>query len=118
MMNVEELRDYCLSLGEDVEERMPFGKFHGASEVLVFYVCGHMFCYFDISVFDKVSVKCQPERIDELRAEHDCLENPYNLNARHWLGIRVADASRELMARLVANSYHLVKVKYTRKRQK
>ena len=65
-MNVEELRNYCLSLGDDVEERMPFSAFKAAQGVLVFYVCNHMFCYFDIDHFEVVTVKCQPERIGEL----------------------------------------------------
>ena len=116
MIDVEQLRDYCLSLGADVEERMPFGKFHGASEVLVFYVCGHMFCYFDIARYECVSVKCEPERIVELRAQHECLCNPYNLSAKHWLGITVRDADRDLVTRLVSNSYRLVKAKYSRQR--
>ena len=37
-MNIEDYRNYCLSLGDDVEERMPFRAFRYASEVLVFYV--------------------------------------------------------------------------------
>ena len=55
-----------MSLGDDVEERMPFGAFKAAQGVLVFYVCNHMFCYFDIDHFEVVTVKCQPERIGEL----------------------------------------------------
>ena len=42
MMNVEEIREYCLSLGSDVEEKLPFVKFKNGEGVLVFYVCGHM----------------------------------------------------------------------------
>ena len=66
-MNVEELRDYCLSLGADVEEKMPFQAFKAARGVLAFYVCGHMFCYFDIDRFSTVSLKCRPEDIDDLK---------------------------------------------------
>ena len=65
-MNVEEYRDYCLSLGTDVEEKLPFVKFKNGDSVLVFYVCGHMFCFFDLNDFQVVSLKCQPERIDEI----------------------------------------------------
>lgn len=31
-MNVEEIRDYCLSLGKDVEEKLPFVKFKNGEE--------------------------------------------------------------------------------------
>ena len=43
-MNLEEFREYCLSLGE-VEEKLPFAKMPGGDSVLVFYVSGHTFCY-------------------------------------------------------------------------
>ena len=66
MMNVEEIREYCLSLGSDVEEKLPFVKFKNGEGVLVFYVCGHMFCFFDLNDFQVISLKCQPERIDEI----------------------------------------------------
>ena len=40
-MNIEDYREYCLSLGTDIEEKLPFTAFHYASGVLVFYVHGH-----------------------------------------------------------------------------
>ena len=65
-MNIEDYREYCLSLGEDVEEKLPFTAFHHASGVLVFYVHGHMFSFFDCDDFSIITLKCQPERIQEL----------------------------------------------------
>ena len=65
-MNVEKIQDFCLSLGNDVEEKLPFTKFKNGEGVLVFYVCGHMFCFFDLNDFQVISLKCQPERIDEI----------------------------------------------------
>lgn len=46
-MNIEDYRDFCLSLGDGIEEKFPFSKFKNGEGVLVFYVCGHMFSYFD-----------------------------------------------------------------------
>ena len=46
-MNIEDYREYCLSLGEDIEEKLPFQKFKNGEGVLVFYVMGHMFSFFD-----------------------------------------------------------------------
>ena len=40
-MNIEDYREYCLSLGEDIEEKLPFQKFKNGEGVLVFYVSGH-----------------------------------------------------------------------------
>ena len=39
-MNIEDYREYCLSLGEDIEEKLPFQKFKNGEGVLVFYVMG------------------------------------------------------------------------------
>ena len=115
MINVEDLRGYCLSLGDGVEEKLPFAKFKGGDSVLVFYVCGHMFCYFDIDAFTVVSVKCQPERIAQLREEHACVCNPINQNPNHWLGLTVDSAPETLIRELIANSYEIVKAKYTKR---
>lgn len=85
-MNIEDYRDYCLSLGDGIEEKFPFIKFKNGEGVLVFYVCGHMFSYFDCDDFKVISLKCQPERIEELKAEYDCIGNPYNKSPKHWIG--------------------------------
>ena len=37
-MNIEDYREYCLSLGADVEEKLPFQKFKNGEGVLVFYL--------------------------------------------------------------------------------
>ena len=56
-MNIEDYREYCLSLGDDVEEKLPFTAFHHAAGVLVFYVHGHMFSFFDCDHFSVVTLK-------------------------------------------------------------
>jgi hypothetical protein len=35
-VNIEDFRELCLSLGDDVEEKMPFTAFRYGSEVLAF----------------------------------------------------------------------------------
>ena len=72
-MNIEEYREYCLSLGEDIEEKLPFQKFKNGEGVLVFYVMGHMFSFFDCNDFSVISLKCQPERIEDLKAQYECI---------------------------------------------
>ena len=37
-MNIEDYREFCLSLGEDIEEKLPFQKFKNGEGVLVFSV--------------------------------------------------------------------------------
>ena len=81
MMNVEDLRSYCLSLDTDVVEKFPFTAFKYAKDVLVFYISGHMFCYFDIN----------------------------NGNAKYWIGMDAYRADNELFKQLIRNSYEIVK---------
>ena len=114
-MNIKEYRDYCLSLDADVEENLPFTAFTYASNVLVFYVCGHMFAFFDCAEYSVVTLKCQPEQIDELKAEYDCIGKPYNESAKYWLGIDPRTAPDSLLRELTKNSYEIVKAKYTKK---
>lgn len=117
-MNVEELRNYCLALGADVEEKMPFQAFKAAQGVLAFYVCGHMFCYFDVDRYEVVTVKCQPDRIEDLRERSSVVCKPYNMSPGHWIGILPEAAEEGMMRELVRNSYEIVKQQYTRKSHK
>jgi len=115
-MNIEEYRDFCLSLGDGIEEKFPFTKFKNGEGVLVFYVCGHMFSYFDCDDFKVISLKCQPERIEELKVEHDCIGDPFNESPKHWIGIDPHRAPDDLLKDLTRNSYEIVKAKYAKKK--
>ena len=117
-MNIEDYREYCLSLGDDVEEKLPFQKFKSAEGVLVFYVSGHMFSFFDCNDYSVISLKCQPERIDELRAQHECIGHPYNESPNHWIGINPQAAPDTLLQELTRNSYEIVKAKYHKVKKK
>ena len=117
-MNIEDYREYCLSLGDDVEEKLPFTAFHYASGVLVYYVHGHMFSFFDCNDFSVISLKCQPERIEDLKTQYDCIGNPYNESPKHWIGINPAEAPDELLKELTRNSYEIVKAKYRKTKSK
>jgi len=115
-MNVEEYREYCLSLGEGIEEKFPFTKFKNGEGVLVFYVCSHMFSYFDCDEFSVISLKCQPERIIDLKEQYACISNPFNESPKHWLGINPNTAPEALLKDLTRNSYEIVKAKYSKAR--
>lgn len=108
-MNIEDYRSFCLSLGPDVVEKMPFSAFRQAAEVLVFYVAGHMFAFFDCNTFSVVTLKCQPDRIVELKEREGAVGDPYNMSARHWIGVDATMASDALLRELTLNSYTLVR---------
>lgn len=121
MIDIEEYRKYCLQLGPDVEERMPFGAFKAAAGVLAFYVCGHMFSFFDTDHFTVVTLKSHPDLVAELKERHPCIGDPYNMSHKHWIGVTVANpddvnapvADKALLYRLTADSYFCVKNQYT-----
>ena len=111
-MNIEDYREYCLSLGSDVEEKLPFTAFQYASGVLVFYVHGHMFSFFDCDNFSIVTLKCQPDRIEVLKAKYSWIGKPFNLSTKYWIGVDANTAPDALLQELTRNSYEIVKAKY------
>ena len=117
MINIEEFREFCLSLGE-VEEKLPFAKMPGGDTLLVFYACGHTFCYCDLHEFTVV-VKCQTERIAELLGTAEGVKPPdSHFSAKYWIGIDLQTIDTKLLQELTRNSFEVVKGKYSRKREK
>lgn len=115
-MNIEEFREYCLSLGE-VTEKTPFGKFAARYDsVLVFYVCGHMFCMVDMYDFTYAVVKNTPEKIAELHDTRNSVERQRNMMAKYWIQLDFGgDVSDSEILDLVKQSYEIVKAKYTKR---
>lgn len=102
-MNIEEFRDYCLSL-KGVEEKFPFGE-----NVLVFYVGGKMFCLTDISSFDMINVKCDPDKAVTLREKYPDVIPGYHMNKKHWNSIVMTGTiPNKLIKEWIQDSYNLV----------
>lgn len=117
-MNVEQLRDYCLSLGE-VEEKIPFGKFaRRYDSTLVFYVMGHMFCMFDLDDFTWVAMRSTADEIEEIALDHTAVL-PGRKNMRLWLSVAIGgDISDSMIFNLVSRAYDIIKDKYSSKNKK
>ena len=103
-MNPVELRDRCLSFS-GAEETFPLGP-----RTSVFKVAGKMFA---LSLLDddslRVSLKCDPELAQALRAAHAAILPGYHLNKRHWNTVIIdgslpVDAIRDM----IEDSYDLV----------
>ena len=74
-MNVEEIRDYCISKPA-VTEGFPFND-----TALVFKVAGKMFALLDLSEDSKgISLKCDPELAIELGEQHTEVTAAYHFN--------------------------------------
>ena len=56
-----------------------------------------------------VSVKCDPELGEALRAEHESIVPGYHLNKRHWITVTIGgDAPVARVRELIEDSYDLV----------
>jgi len=81
-VNIEELREYCLSL-KNATEYMPF-----EDEYLVFKVLGKWFAVIPLNDVElKVSVKCDTTKAIELRERYNCVEAAWHFNKKYWNSI-------------------------------
>lgn len=116
MMNIEEFRNFVLSLG-DVEEKLPFGKFARRYEsTLVFYVGGHMFCLCDIDDFTSVGVRSTAGEIAELEARYPSVGKPANTALKLWRSLPLdGSIPRSVIEQTVRRAYEIIKQKYVLK---
>lgn len=110
-MNLEELREYCLSLPH-VTEDMPFGE-----DILVFRICNRIFVLTSLeSVPLRVSLKCDPERAIELREEFpNKIVAGYHLNKKHWNTVLLEGLPPALIKEMIQHSYDQVLAKVPKK---
>lgn len=109
-MNVESLREYCLSLPLATED-FPFDE-----TTLVFRVVGKIFAMLDLERLDVVSLKCNPDYALQLREEHPEISGAWHMNKKYWNQVNLSGhLEDELVQGLVRHSYAEVVKKLTRK---
>lgn len=102
-MNLEQLREYCLSK-KAVEEGTPFGP-----ETLVYKVMGKIFAITSFAIPCTVNLKCDPEYAAELREQYEDVQPGYHMNKKHWNTVRVDGKLNKKMAeKLIDHSYDLI----------
>jgi predicted DNA-binding protein (MmcQ/YjbR family) len=103
-MVASELRKLCLGF-PGADEDFPFG-----TETSVFKVEGKMFALSALRSDPlQVSLKCEPELAEQLRAAHEAIVPGYHLNKRHWNTVTIdGSLSDEMVADMVEDSYDLV----------
>lgn len=103
-MNIESLREYCLSK-PGVEETLPFGP-----DTLVFKVNNKVFLLTGLDEAElRFNVKCDPDKALELREEFSCVLPGYHMNKKHWNTIVVdGSVSSKQLREWIDHSYELV----------
>lgn len=102
-MNIESLRNYCLSK-KGAEESFPFGD-----DTLVFKVGNKIFLLAGLSNPISFNAKCVPERAIELRETYSEIVPGYHMNKKHWNTIYYNGSLTEnLLLEQIDHSYQLV----------
>lgn len=103
-MNLEDLREYCLSK-KGTEECFPFDN-----ETLVFKVMGKAFLLCGINEAPlSFNVKCDPEKAIELRERFSCVTPGYHMNKKHWNTITAdGSVSTKQLCEWIDHSYEMV----------
>ena len=109
-MNVEEIREYCLTK-KGVTESFPFDE-----TTLVFKVV-KMFCLLGLDD-SRVSIKNDPEKNIELRAHYPAIIPGYHLHKQHWNTIELdGTVPVILMKEMIDESYDLIVNSLTKKQK-
>ncbi|MCF0058754.1 MmcQ/YjbR family DNA-binding protein [Dyadobacter sp. CY356] len=103
-MNLESIRNFCLSLPGAVEE-LPFGP-----DTLVFKVMGKVFLLTPMdSATPQFNVKCDPEKAEELREKYSDVLPGYHMSKKHWNTVHITGSiPSELLYSWIKDSYELI----------
>jgi predicted DNA-binding protein (MmcQ/YjbR family) len=98
------LRKLCLGF-PGASETFPFGPEHS-----VFKVEGKLFAISALRAPPlRVSLKCEPDLAEQLRAAHPAIAPGYHLNKRHWNTVTLDGSVSDAMVRdMVEDSYDLI----------
>ena len=109
-MNIEQVRDYTLSL-YGVTEDQPFGD-----DLITFRLEGKIFLclslgnsnYDTIGSEPRLALKLSPERNEELRGLFDAVTPAWHWNKKHWSDVYYEQVEDTLVQQWIRESYTLV----------
>ncbi len=102
-MNIEELREYCLSKRGATED-FPFDE-----ETLVIRVMNKIFAIIPLERRNCINLKCDPELVESLREHYSAVEPAWHMNKKHWNTVWAnRDARPEKIREWIDNSYNLI----------
>lgn len=109
-MNIEEIREHCLSL-PDVTEDSAFGP-----EMILFRLKGKIFAALDLDRPDLMVVKCDPDEGTDLRDRYAGIRPAWHWNKQHWVEILFnEDVDDQMIRNLATRAYHLVRTALPKK---
>lgn len=99
-MDIEQVREYCLSLPSATED-FPFDEV-----TLAFRVEGRIFAMIDPEWPDWFVLKCEPGYALELREMHAEITGAWHMNKKHWNQVSLfGSLSDDLVRSLIRHSY-------------
>ena len=102
-MDIHDFQVYC-EKKKGSELCFPFGEEH-----MVFKVGGKMFALARIVPFERINVKCDPDRALELRVMYPSIIPGWHMNKKHWNTIVLdGSLSDKSVYELVDHSYDLI----------
>jgi predicted DNA-binding protein (MmcQ/YjbR family) len=108
-MNIEEIREYCLSK-KGTSEEFPFDEV-----TLVFKVMGKMYALTNLEGDLYINLKCDPGKAISLREEHEAIKPGWHMNKKHWNTVDIdGSLNPEFLQELIDHSYNLVVSKFTK----
>jgi len=109
-MNIEQVRNYCLSK-KGATEDFPFDDVS-----LVLKVGGKMFALIHLDAEEKrIALKCDPDLALELRERFDAVRPAWHFNKKHWNDVFLNDVSDANVKTWIDHSYDIVLKGLTRK---
>ncbi|WP_452222285.1 MmcQ/YjbR family DNA-binding protein [Lacinutrix salivirga] len=107
-MNIEQLRNYCLSKPK-VTEEFPFDQ-----NTLVFKVLDKMFALAPLKKWESgeafINLKCDPVYALELRENYESIEGGWHSNKKHWNSVYIykGELQPKFIFELIDHSYDMV----------
>jgi predicted DNA-binding protein (MmcQ/YjbR family) len=112
-MNIETIREYCLSK-KGVTECFPFNEI-----TLVFKLFGKIFLLTNLDGEFSINVKCDPEKAIEFRELYPSVVPGFHMNKKHWNTVFIdGTLSDSLIFSFIDHSYGLIRLSLSKNQQK
>lgn len=112
-MNIDDFVHFC-QIKKGSELCFPFDDKH-----MVFKVGGKMFALASIEPFERINLKCDPQKALELREMYHCVIPGWHMNKKHWNTIILdGSLSNAKIYEMIDHSYNLILASLPKKTRK